>query len=375
MDIVDYELKRYESMKNDLETRRNPDSNRLREKETTRSSDYLDAIMNEERPKEMEPPRRRIPELKQRPKSGNWSSQSSLMTSSLRSLNNSYHENLSAAQLDSPPTTSNNSLTDSTESPPKKTKEEYERLNKQFKVFTMKQEQLLQVAVYLLMNIAENVKFEEKMRKKNIVRILIKALERDNVEVLILVVTFMKKLSIVRDNKNDMNDLNVVERLPRLLHMHNPDLVQVTLKFMFNLSFDGNLRSKMIRLGMLSKLVTFMSVDKHHDIIIRILYHMSLDDKVKSMFTYTECIPIATDMLILSLNQKADTDLAALCINLALNKRNAQLMTENRRLQTLMGKAFRYQDVLLMKILRNVSSHDSLRALFVVIVCFKLNFR
>lgn len=47
----------------------------------------------------MEPPRRgRIPELKQRPKSGNWSSSmtSSSSTSLLKaySMNNSYHEGL-----------------------------------------------------------------------------------------------------------------------------------------------------------------------------------------------------------------------------------------------------------------------------------------
>lgn len=393
MDIIDYELKRYQSMKTDLETRRNPDSNKVRDAASSqsngnntpsngnsgggstpsansRSADFLDAIADEERPAEMEPPRRRIPELKQRPKSGNWSSQSSLMSSSLRSLNSSYHENLAGAAAtvgdsQSPsPTLSGHSMA-ATAAELQKSKDDYERLNKQFKVFTVKQEQLLRVAIYLLLNIAENTKFEEKMRKKNIIRILCKALERDNVEVLILVVTFMKKLSIVRDNKNDMHDLNVVDRLPRLLQMSSPDLVQVTLRFMFNLSFDGRLRARMIRLGLLARLVTFMSADQHHDIVVRILYHMSLDDKVKSMFTYTECIPLATDMLILSLNQRADRDLAALCINLALNKRNAQLMTENRRLATLMGKAFRYQDTLLMKILRNVSSHESLRVQFV----------
>lgn len=402
MDIIDYELKRYESMKNDLETRRNPDSNKVRDavvgaqvssaaatstnnNNNSRSqSDFLDAIADEPRPKEMEPPRRRIPELKQRPKSGNWSSQSSLMSASLRSLNSSYHENLAAmasssggASFDSASPSPTLSTAASGEDVnvamsqqqqqqlQQKTKEDYERLNKQFKVFTMKQEQLLRVAIYLLLNIAENTKFEEKMRKKNIVRILCKALERDNVEVLILVVTFMKKLSIVRDNKNDMFEMNVVDRLPRLLQINNVDLVQVTLRFMFNLSFDAALRGRMIRLGLLAKLVTFMSADQHHDIVVRILYHMSLDDKVKSMFTYTECIPLATDMLILSLNQKADRDLAALCINLALNKRNAQLMTENRRLPTLMGKAFRYQDTLLLKILRNVSTHETLRGQFV----------
>ena len=42
------------------------------------------------------------------------------------------------------------------------------------------------------------------MRNKNIVHMLVKALDRDNFELLILVVSFLKKLSIFMENKNDM---------------------------------------------------------------------------------------------------------------------------------------------------------------------------
>lgn len=277
MDVIDYELKRYEQMKNDLEMRRNPDGKPEKQvvtQQSTESADMID-IMNEEKPKDMEPPRRRIPELKQRPKSGNWSSFHGSLSSvnplvKSRAMNNSYHEFLSnevecgvKAEKDA-----------------KTQKEEYEKLNKQLRIFAKKQEQLLRVAFYLLLNIAENVKLEEKMRKKMIIRMLVKVLERQNIDLLILVVTFLKKLSIVKDNKDEMYEMNVVEKLPRLLQSTHPDLIQVTLKLIFNLSFDGPLRGKMIRVGFLPKLVTFLSDDKHHDIVLKILYHMSMDDKV-----------------------------------------------------------------------------------------------
>lgn len=84
------------------------------------------------------------------------------------------------------------------------------------------------------------------------------------------------------------------------------------------------------------------------------------------MFTYTEAVPLAIDMLLLNLNPKVDMDLIALCINLALNKRNATLMVENNRLHTIMSRAFKYQDSLLMKLMRNISQHESLRNHFVV---------
>lgn len=60
------------------------------------------------------------------------------------------------------------------------------------------------VALYLLLNLAEDTRTELKMRNKNIVHMLVKALDRENFELLILVVSFLKKLSIFMENKNDM---------------------------------------------------------------------------------------------------------------------------------------------------------------------------
>lgn len=313
----------------------------------------------------MEPPRRRIPELKQRPKSGNWSNQSMSMTSSLlrsHTLNNSYHDRLSASMLS--PSSDNGG--ENNQNDPKQNKEEFDRRNKHLRIFAKKQEQLIRVAFYLLLNIAENTAYEEKMCRKNIIRMLIKSLDRQSIELLVLVVTFLKKLSIIRDNKDEMNKLNVISKLPRLLQSTETELLQATLRFIFNLSFDASLRSQMIRIGLLPKMIAFLSDEKHHEIVTKILYHMSVDDKIKSMFTYAEAVPLAIDMLLLNLNPKVDLDLIALCINLALNKRNATIMMENNRLHTIMSRAFKYQDSLLMKLVRNISQHESLRNHFVV---------
>lgn len=59
MDMIDYELKRYETMQNDLETRRNPDFNGRPRSDTektrdqSKSADFLDTIMNEEKPRDV----------------------------------------------------------------------------------------------------------------------------------------------------------------------------------------------------------------------------------------------------------------------------------------------------------------------------------
>ena len=62
----------------------------------------------------------------------------------------------------------------------------------------------ISVAYYLLLNLAEDLTVEMKMRNKNVVKILVRSLERDNFELLILVVSFLKKLSIFLENKTEM---------------------------------------------------------------------------------------------------------------------------------------------------------------------------
>lgn len=64
--------------------------------------------------------------------------------------------------------------------------------------------QVLRVCTYLLLNIAEDVRVEEKMRRKNIVGLLVRMQERESPDLLLLVVSFLKKLSCYMENKDDM---------------------------------------------------------------------------------------------------------------------------------------------------------------------------
>lgn len=58
MDVIDYELRRYESMRNEIDVRKNPlgstplSAKASKEKLNNSSDDFLD-LMNEERPKEV----------------------------------------------------------------------------------------------------------------------------------------------------------------------------------------------------------------------------------------------------------------------------------------------------------------------------------
>ena len=72
-------------------------------------------------------------------------------------------------------------------------------------------------------------------------------------------------------------------------------------------------------------------------------------------------------MLLESPDPQPDLELLALCINLAANKRNAQLICEHNGLRLLMKRAFKFKDPFLMKMIRNISQHDGpTKNLFIV---------
>ncbi|KAG6446230.1 hypothetical protein O3G_MSEX004368 [Manduca sexta] len=335
MDVIDYELKRYDQWKEKVEGKKQivtPDKNEL--------------------------PKSRIPEPKRRPKSGTWAVADVNMQKT-RSLVSSYHEDLCSA--------SDECLS----------KNDEEQMKRKLKTLSKRQEQLLRVAFYMLLNIADNVKVEEKMHKKDIVGLLMGAMERhSNIDLLILIVSFLQKLSIFVENKNSMASRGIIEKLSPLLDSSNADLVNVTLKLLFNLTFDTKLRNKMIKIGLLPKFIQFTSDDKHINLSMKILYHLSMDDRVKMMFTQSDCVKLLTDMLLLNVNAEpwsgggnGGTEvLVALCVNISWCARAAQQMSAEGRLRELLARAFRYRNAMLMKLVRNLSHHQHCKPLFVEFV-------
>ena len=72
-------------------------------------------------------------------------------------------------------------------------------------------------------------------------------------------------------------------------------------------------------------------------------------------------------MLLDTKEEGPDLEVVALCINLASNKRCAQLICENNGLRFLMKRAFKYKDGLVMKMIRNISMHDGpTKTMFIV---------
>ncbi|KAM8889925.1 LOW QUALITY PROTEIN: kinesin-associated protein 3a [Synchiropus picturatus] len=237
-------------------------------------------------------------------------------------------------------------------------KREHEKSFRKYQSLLAKQEQLLRVCLCLLLNLAEDTRTELKMRNKNIVHMLVKLLERQDEDLLLVVICFLKKLSIFLENKNDMAEMSAVQKLSRLIPGQHENLLSTTLRLLLNLSFDTELRGQMVQAGLVPKLSFLLADEEQRQLSMCVLYHISMDDRFKSVFAGTDCIPQLMKMVFESGEEKMDVELISLCINLAANESNAQVICQGNGLQMLMKRAVKLKDVLVMKMIRNLSQHS-----------------
>jgi hypothetical protein len=92
---------------------------------------------------------------------------------------------------------------------------EYQKEIDKFLFLVRKQDRILRLAFTILMHIAEDPKIEFKMVKKDIVGFLVKNLDRNNINLIVVILLFLKKLSIYDVNKEAMIRSNIVEEFYR----------------------------------------------------------------------------------------------------------------------------------------------------------------
>ncbi|CAF4409828.1 unnamed protein product, partial [Adineta steineri] len=84
-------------------------------------------------------------------------------------------------------------------------------------------------------------------------------------------------------------DQKLVMKVARLVPSSQPDLLNIILRLLLNLSFDRDIRAQIVRIGLLPKLVDLIEDDNQRLICLCLLYHLSMDDRTKAYFTYTKC--------------------------------------------------------------------------------------
>jgi len=108
-------------------------------------------------------------------------------------------------------------------------------------------------------HVSEVSLFAKELQARGIVRLLMMTLERTNVKLLTVVISFLRNMSRYAEPVREMAERKVIEESVRLLDDGIPrELLLVVAPFYFNLTFHTKLRFRMIRLGVLSKLATIM---------------------------------------------------------------------------------------------------------------------
>lgn len=165
-----------------------------------------------------------------------------------------------------------------------KAKLSYEKLLVSYQNLVKKQNIFFKYSLYILMNISEDLKLEYKIINKGIISICYKLLERNSQELLLVIVIYLKKLSVFIENKTAMKELNLMKSLSPLLFLDNELLIFNTLKLMYNLSIDREMRIYFIRCGIFSKLVSFFTKGAYTSVIVSLFYLVSCEARYVSIF-------------------------------------------------------------------------------------------
>lgn len=240
-----------------------------------------------------------------------------------------------------------------------KQKKQREKENVKNKQFYHKQQKVFFIAFYILINLAEDTIVERKMMKKGLLQQLFAVLLSKNhdtsAELMELILRFLKKLSIYEENKDIMKEMKIIPLLMKFLTCNHDTIIKITLRLLFNLSFDKDCREQMLKNGYIPKLSQLLKIPKHRAKVLKLLYHLSVDDRCKSMITYTDAMPLLMGFVINIPEERLPGELAALMINLSYYPKNCELMIQNRGLNLLMDRFNDKRDPLLMKIIRNIS--------------------
>lgn len=197
--------------------------------------------------------------------------------------------------------------------------------------------------------------------EQNIVVYLVKMLERSNVELLILCITFLKKLSIYQENKEKMAECNMIASLVKFVPVPHDVLLMAVLRLLHNLSFDTDMREDMAKSGIIPKVVqqilsicqdcehacinnlykqseinrlnafcpeqvvNLIQDPRFQPIVLGLLYHLSIEEGHKSLFAFTDAIPIIFNMLMSVTDFRQTPELIALAVNITQNQRNAEV--------------------------------------------------
>ncbi|MFO0131494.1 MAG: hypothetical protein ACK52J_02960 [bacterium] len=108
----------------------------------------------------------------------------------------------------------------------------------------------------------------------------------------------------------------------------------MTLGVFKNLCFDATIRfiiknrDSIEQAGFIPKIIDLLKVSNFRFMAINILYLLTIDDRLRVTFAYTDCLSLIIKLIIHFPETLVGKELIAIGINLSANKKNAEKITE-----------------------------------------------
>lgn len=180
-------------------------------------------------------------------------------------------------------------------------------------------ENIIFVCLSVLVHLSDNLNVARKMLKKGLVSMLLKCLHIRSRRCLQIIVILLKRVTIFEEVVCEIVENNrAISILVSFLSTGDQKLVKLSMRVLFNLSFNKRCQSKMIDTQICHSLVSLLRQSFTRAIALRLLYHISTE-KEKIEYLWTSGSFVSTIMqLILNFPQKrVAKELGALAINVS----------------------------------------------------------
>lgn len=218
-----------------------------------------------------------------------------------------------------------------------------------------KSETLLYVCFHLLLNLSEDINTERKMAAHGLVPMLTAMLARQNADLLVLVLAFLKKLSIFGENASEMGRARLADKLVAFVPNQHDEVLEAVLRLLSNLAFQPKCRAQMAKAGLAPKLLSLLRKGRHRLLAVRLLYQLSHLDSERAKMTAS--VPMLVGTVINTPDVAlVPAEVFGLVVNLMTHTDNARACAKARgALRGLVTLAVRAQHTLALKALRNMT--------------------
>jgi len=249
------------------------------------------------------------------------------------------------------------------------TDEERHRLEREegrYRAIIDRQDRLLLLCVQVLRDLSEETAVERQLVGQRICHLLVPLLCRQNEALLLVVLGFLHKISVFEQNKDHMvHSMDAICRLADLVGHPSGDVALLALRLCYNLSFDRAGREALAKqTSLVGRLVSIFQFHHLRPVSLKLLYHLSMDAPLRVLIAskYQNCVGLALALVVRGKERQLERDAVALCINLSADDGCAAIMLEDALFPKLVHRGTQNSDPLLLKVVRHVASHRSIRS-------------